>query len=204
LILAHRQAYKSLKKTNPHLQVGIANQLANIQAKRPHNFFDELSTKVMRYGWNWWFLRRVRHYQDFVGVNYYFTDYYTGMLQRQNPKIPLNDLGWYMEPEGLYPLLLRTWARFKKPIIVTENGVADGGDQYRQWWLEESLIAMERATSEGVKIMGYFHWSLLDNFEWSTGWWPRFGLVAVDRKHNMKRTIRPSAKWFAKRIKKLS
>jgi beta-glucosidase/6-phospho-beta-glucosidase/beta-galactosidase len=109
-----------------------------------------------------------------------------------------------MEPEGLYPLLLRIWSRYKKPIIVTENGVADSRDEYRRWWIEESIVAMQRAISEGVKIKGYFHWSLLDNFEWSDGYWPKFGLVEVDREHEMKRTIRPSAKWYADRIEKLS
>lgn len=203
LVKAHRRAYKILKKHHPELQVGIAAQLANIQAKRPHNVFDEASTKMMRYFWNWWFLRRIRHQQDFVGFNYYFTDYYSGLFKRKNPNVPLSDLGWYMEPEGLYPLLLRIWAHYKKPIIITENGVADAKDEYRRWWLEESLVAMERALSEGVKIKGYFHWSLLDNFEWADGWWPRFGLVAVDRQNGMKRTIRPSAKWFASRIKQL-
>jgi beta-glucosidase len=86
---------------------------------------------------------------------------------------------------------------------VTENGVADGKDQYRQWWLEETIIAMERALSEGAKITGYYHWSLLDNFEWAYGYWPKFGLIAVDRQDNMNRTLRPSAIWFADRIKKL-
>lgn len=204
LILAHRQAYKTLKAISPRLQIGIASQLGNIQAKRPHNFFDELSTKIMRYGWNWWFLKRVKRYQDFVGFNYYFTDYYTGLFHKQNPKTPISDMGWYMEPEGLYPLLLRAWSHFKKPIIVTENGVADMNDEYRRWWMEETIVAMQRASSEGVKITGYFHWSLLDNFEWASGWWPKFGLVAVDREHGMKRTIRPSAKWLADKIKKLS
>ncbi|MGH7157139.1 MAG: family 1 glycosylhydrolase, partial [Candidatus Saccharimonadales bacterium] len=84
------------------------------------------------------------------------------------------------------------------------NGVADMHDQYRRWWIEESIVAMERALSEGVKVIGYFHWSLLDNFEWSFGWWPKFGLVEVDREHGMGRRIRPSAKWFAQRIKELS
>ncbi len=201
LISIHRRAYKILKKQNPHIQVGIAAQLANIQAKRPHNVIDEVVTKVMRYAWNWWFLRRVRLQQDFVGFNYYFTDYYK-YFKRDNPKIPQSDLGWYMEPEGLYPLLLRTWAHFKKPIFVTENGVADENDQYRQWWLEETAIAMERAISEGVDVAGYFHWSLLDNFEWAYGWWPKFGLVAVDRKNDMKREVRPSAKWYSEFIKR--
>jgi beta-glucosidase len=203
LTRAHRRAYAILKAKKPTLMVGVATNLANIQAKRPHNFFDGLSTKWMRYFWNWWFLRRIRGEQDFVGFNYYFTDYYTGLLGKFNPKLPLNDLGWYMEPEGLYPLLLRVWVRYKKPIFVTENGLADQNDEYRRWWLEQSLVAMERALSEGVDLRGYFHWSLLDNFEWSYGWWPKFGLVEVDREHGMKRKIRPSALWFADILKQI-
>ncbi len=203
LVQVHKRAYKILKHKHPEMQVGIANQLANIQAKRPHNFFDELSTKLMRYLWNWWFHRRIRKQQDFIGFNYYFTDYYTGVFKRENPKTPLSDMGWYMEPEGLYPLLLRIWARYKKPIIITENGVADAHDQYRRWWLEESIVAMQRAISEGVKIKGYFHWSLLDNFEWADGWWPKFGMVEVDRR-TMERKVRPSAKWLAERITELT
>lgn len=203
LVLAHRRSYKILKAKKPSLHVGVAAQLANIQAKRPQSLFDEFSTKWMRYFWNWWFLRRIRKHQDFVGLNYYFTDYYTGMVKRKNPEVPKSDLGWYMEPEGIYPLLLRIWAHYKKPIFITENGLADATDSYRRWWIEETIVAMERAISEGVDLRGYFHWSLLDNFEWAYGWWPRFGLVEVDREHGMKRTVRPSAKWFATRIKNL-
>jgi beta-glucosidase len=199
LTRAHNRAYKILKKNCPKLQIGVAAQLANVQAKRPHNIIDEAMTKWMRYFWNWWFLNRIKRRQDFIGLNYYFTDYYKG-IKALNPKLPLNDLGWYMEPEGIYPLLLRTWVRYKKPIIISENGVADENDQYRRWWLEESMVAMERALSEGVDLRGYLHWSLLDNFEWAYGWWPRFGLVAVDMR-DMKRTIRPSAKWWANWLK---
>jgi len=203
LVLAHRQAYRILKKKNPKIQVGIATQLANMQAKRPHNVFDEFATSWMRYVWNWWFVNRIRRTQDFVGFNYYFTDYYRG-FRRVNPSTPLNDLGWYMEPRGLYPLLTRVWAHYKKPIFITENGTADSNDIYRKWWIEETIVAMERAISEGVDLRGYFHWSLLDNFEWKYGWWPKFGLVSVDREHGMKRTIRPSALWFSQKIKTLS
>ena len=108
-----------------------------------------------------------------------------------------------MEPEGIYPLLLRTWTRYKTPIFITENGLADSSDEHRRWWIEETIVAMERAISEGVDLRGYFHWSLLDNFEWKYGWWPQFGLVHVDRKNGMKRTIRPSAKWFSEMIAKI-
>lgn len=203
LTRAHKRAYKILKSAHPGLQVGVAQQLANIQAKRPHNIFDQTSTKWMRYFWNWWFLLRIKNQQDFIGFNYYFTDYFTGFVKRSNPKVPLNDMGFYMEPEGLYPLLLRVWVRFKKPIFVTENGVADHADQHRRWWIEETLIAMERAISEGVDLRGYFHWSLLDNFEWSYGWWPKFGLIEVDRERGMKRKVRPSAEWFGETIKQI-
>lgn len=198
----HRKAYKIMKKQHPHLQIGIAAQLANIQPKRPHNTIDQVTTKWMRFVWNWWFLHKIRRQQDFVGFNYYFTDYYEN-FSRANPKVPVSDLGWYMEPEGLHVLLVRIWAHYKKPIIVTENGVADANDQYRRWWLEETVIAMERALSEGVDIRGYFHWSLLDNFEWAYGWWPKFGLVEVDRQNNMKRTVRPSAKWFGEFLRQI-
>lgn len=202
LARAHKQAYKIIKAKKASTQVGVASQLANIQAKRPHNFMDQFVTKVMRYVWNWWFVSSINKYQDFVGFNYYFTDYYK-VFRVKNPSVPLSDLGWYMEPEGLYPILVRVWERYKKPIIITENGLADRNDQYRQWWIEETIVAMERALSEGVDLRGYFHWSLLDNFEWAQGWWPKFGLVEVDRKKGMKRTIRPSALWFADKIKKL-
>lgn len=203
LTKVHRRSYKIFKSKHPEVQVGIAQQLANIQAKRPHNVFDQTSTKWMRYFWNWWFLLRIKNQQDFIGINYYFTDYYLGFLKKANPSVPLNDMGWYMEPEGLYPILLRTWVRFKKPIFVTENGVADNNDQHRQWWIEETLIGMERAISEGVDLRGYFHWSLLDNFEWKYGWWPKFGLVEVDREKGMKRKIRASGEWFGETIKQI-
>ncbi len=211
LTVAHKKAYGILKNANPQLQVGVAAQLANIQAKRPQNLLDLFVTRAMRYSWNWWFLNRIKNYQDYVGFNYYFTDYYQlggdksnkGLFSRENPHEPTNDLGWYMEPEGLYPLLVRVWAHYKKPIMITENGLADKDDEQRRWWIEETIIAMERALSEDVKVLGYLHWSLLDNFEWAYGYWPKFGLIHVDRE-TMKRTVRPSAKYYAEQIKELS
>jgi beta-glucosidase len=213
LTRAHKVSYRVLKNANPKLLIGIAQQLANISAKRPQNWFDNFVTWWMRYSWNWWFLNRINKYQDYVGFNYYFTDYYqigkykksknTELFHRANPNQPKNDLGWYMEPEGIYPLIVRVWAHYKKPIMITENGVADMDDAFRRWWIEETIVAMERAISEDIKMIGYLHWSLLDNFEWAYGWWPKFGLIEVDRK-TMKRTVRSSAKYYSEQIEKLS
>lgn len=202
LKIAHIKAYNIIKKQHPRIQIGVAQQLANIQAYRPENFYDESVVKIMRYFWNWWWLNRTKKQQDFIGFNYYFTDYYKG-FQKINPQKPVNDLGWYMNPSGILPLLQRIAYHYPgKPIIVTENGVADSKDEFRQWWLKETITAIETAKSQKVPIIGYLHWSLLDNFEWAYGWWPKFGLVAVDREQGMKRTVRPSGLWFAKEIAK--
>ncbi|MEZ6330724.1 MAG: family 1 glycosylhydrolase [Candidatus Saccharimonadales bacterium] len=201
LAVAHKKAYKIIKQKHPHMQIGVAQQLANIQAFRPGHWFDETVVKLMRYFWNWWWLNRTNKQQDFIGFNYYFTDYYKG-FRKQNPTKPINDLGWYMEPKGVLPLLQRIAYHYpKKPIFITENGVADAHDTYRQWWLQETMVAIETAKSQGIPVAGYLHWSLLDNFEWKYGWWPKFGLVAVDRK-TMKRTVRSSSKWWAHYIDK--
>jgi beta-glucosidase len=203
LVQAHKKSYKILKNAKPAVQVGVAAQLANAQPKNPKKITDRLTTNVSRYFWNWWFLDRIKKHQDFIGFNYYFTDYYSGLGKQQNPDNPHNDMGWYAEPEGLYKVLVAVKNRYYRPIYVTENGIADGEDQYRQWWIEETMQAMDRAISDGVDLKGYFHWSLLDNFEWKYGWWAKFGLVEVDRTNNMKRTIRPSAKWWANQLKDL-
>jgi beta-glucosidase len=202
LALAHKKAYGIIKSYHPNINVGVAQQLANIQAYRPGHPYDELVVKIMRYFWNWWWLNRIRHKMDFVGFNYYFTDYYKG-TKRINLTSPISDLGYYMFPGGLLALLERVNVHFpNKPIIVTENGVADAKDQYRQWWLHETMVALDTARTQNIPVIGYLHWSLLDNFEWADGWWPKFGLVEVDRQNNMKRKIRPSALWWAKELAK--
>jgi len=108
-----------------------------------------------------------------------------------------------MYPQGILPLMQRIAAHYPgMPIIITENGLADENDEFRQWWLSETMKALDTAKSQDIPVIGYLHWSLLDNFEWAYGWWPKFGLVAVDREHGMKRTVRPSALWLAKEIAK--
>jgi beta-glucosidase len=147
------------------------------------------------------FLRKVIKQCDFLGVNYYFSERVYG-YRVHNPDERLNDLGWDMQPQYLERALERLSEKYKKPIIVTENGLADASDEDRQWWLMQTILAMQRAMRNGVELLGYFHWSLTDNFEWDKGYWPRFGLYAVDYR-TMERTPRPSAVWFAKVLKKV-
>ncbi|HVS58806.1 MAG TPA: glycoside hydrolase family 1 protein [Candidatus Saccharimonadales bacterium] len=201
LARAHKSAYAILKQKNIALRVGVSYAIANVQPKRAGSILHGISAKLAAYVSSWWFLNRIKRHQDFVGVNYYSTEYKDARpYQNQNPSHPVNDLGWYMEPEGLYPMLTQVWRRYGKPIIITENGVADSRDQYRRWWLEQTMLAMQKALSDGVDLRGYLHWSLLDNFEWDYGWWPEFGLVHVDREHGMKREIRDSAHWYARYV----
>lgn len=203
LAQAHKSAYKILKKHKPDLQVGVAHQANANVPMNPRNPMQRLSARLSNYVWDEWFYNRIRKYQDFVGMNHYFTNYWKSVVY-VNPKDKVSDLGWYMEPGRIYDVIMRLNKKYEKPIIVTENGVADAEDKYRQWWIEETITAMDRALADGADLRGYLHWSLVDNFEWAEGWWPKFGLVHIDRENNMKRTIRPSAKWYAEEIKKRS
>lgn len=200
LARAHRLAYRVLKTVKPELQVGIAYNLVELRPHNPSNYWNRLLAGVLRYISDWWFLDRIWRTSDFIGVNYYFTEYRDWRGRQRNPRQPVSDLGWYMEPCGLGRLLISTWRRYRKPLMITENGLADSDDQYRRWWLSETVEALREARHAGAHLIGYLHWSLLDNFEWAFGWWPKFGLVAVDREHGMKRTVRPSARWFAKQV----
>jgi len=200
LQIAHKRGYAMLKQRHPAMKIGIAFALGDMQPAQPRNMLSRLVATVAAYMQNWWYLNRISKELDFIGVNYYMTTYFTWRGVMQYSQAPKSDAGWHMEPKDLERVLLATWKRYRKPIIITENGLADGGDVHRQWWLEQTIEAMQAALAKGVDLRGYLHWSLLDNFEWSFGWWPKFGLVAVDRK-TMKRVVRPSAKWFADFIK---
>ncbi len=77
-------------------------------------------------------------------------------------------------------------------IMVTENGIATTDDSRRVEYLRRALVGLKRAIDDGVDVRGYVVWSLLDNFEWMSGFEPKFGIVAVDRA-TQRRTIKPSA-----------
>jgi beta-glucosidase len=86
------------------------------------------------------------------------------------------------------------------PIYVTENGIGTDDDEQRIRYLRDSLTAIAQTIDDGIDVRGYFHWSLLDNFEWAFGYRMRFGIVAVDRA-TQTRTVKPSARWLAEVIR---
>ena len=180
LAKAHKLAYNSLKLIDIGCQVGISKN--NV-------YFENIP--FIKYFYNNRFLNKIRNYQDFIGLNYYFHCKFP-----KNKNVSVTDMGWEIYPEGIYHIL-KDLKKYGKPIYITENGLADRDDEKREKFIKDHLIWIHKAIQEGIDVRGYFHWSLLDNFEWDKGFWPRFGLVEVDFK-KFKRKIRKSAFEYAK------
>jgi len=144
---------------------------------------------------------------DFLGCNYYFRSWCSTAV----PPLPaparhgVTDMGWEIFPEGLPELLLKLKAEYPDlpPVYITENGMAnadqvDGGqvhDPERIAYVRSHLAALKEAMDAGVNVQGYFLWSLLDNFEWNSGYAKRFGIVHVDYA-TQQRTLKDSALWY--------
>lgn len=198
LARAHNQAAKAIRSINRRYKVSIAKNCSYVYAG-DNAWLSRVSAAVLQYVKDDYFLKKVAKQCDWLGVNYYFSDRVYG-YRVHNPDQRLSDLGWDLSPENIQFALERMYEKYKLPIMITENGLADSQDTQRQWWITQTLMGMQKAIANGVQLEGYFHWSLLDNFEWDKGKWPRFGLAAVDYKTG-KRTLRPSAVWFGKIIK---
>lgn len=200
MLIAHNIIYKKLQKHRRDYRISFAKTYSHLYVG-DDRLLTKLSIWLRRFLQDSIVLYRVKHRLDFIAVNYYFADRIKGSMI-DNPNRRLSDLGWDMQPGHLASVLRRLHKKYKKPLLVTENGLADAADTRRQWWIEETFKALVRARRGGVELIGYLHWSLVDNFEWASGFWPRFGLVAVNYK-TFKRRPRPSAVWFGKLIKKL-
>ena len=143
---------------------------------------------------------------DYLGINYY-TSLQAGasglVLPVVNAAIkadhlenarPKTDFYWDIYPAG-FRTILDEVKPYGKPVVITENGIADSKDTNRSRFLLEHLWELGRAKADGLDVRGYFYWSLLDNFEWASGFCPRFGLNAVDRT-TAARTARGSAQTY--------
>lgn len=206
---AHRVAYDAIKRILPEAKVGPTINFCSFEPYRPNNMLDRFSTWLNSTLYNKVILSALKNHSDYIGCNYYFHKHVMFKLRASKlflaDNIPNNlwvsDLGWEIYPRGIYEVLM-SLKSYGKPIYITENGLADAWDNSRQKLIAETLAWVKQALDEGVDVRSYLQWSLLDNYEWSEGFGPRFGLVAVDYEHDLKRTVRPSAIWFKEYIEK--
>jgi len=200
LVEAHNRTYDLIHKIDGDAKVGCSESLVYFESYNnwPHNL---LAKKILEYWRNEKFFPRIIEHSDFLGLQYYFHSRvrinpfksWKGFQYNENKK--LSDMGWEIYPEGIYHIL-KSLKKYNLPIIITENGIADYKDGYRADFIKDHLIWTHKAIEEGANVKGYFYWSFLDNFEWESGFWPRFGLVEIDYK-SFERKIRPSARIYA-------
>lgn len=203
LISAHKLVYKLLhQKLGNTAMVGMAHNLHYHVSFNVQNILDLLSTKILNYFRDTRYLNWIRKYQDFIGLNYYFRDTVKfvlwggrlGVIDIKNSNVDISDLGWDIFPKGIYHTL-KYLKKYKKPIYITENGLADATDKKKAKFISKNLRWINRAMQEGIDVRGYFYWSLLDNIEWRFGFWPRFGLVEIDYA-TLQRKVRASARAY--------
>jgi beta-glucosidase len=148
---------------------------------------------------------------DFIGVNYYTRNFSCASQTWDVASTgnPLTEMGWEIYPPGLTELLTRLHADYTLPAIyITENGGAfkdpmvngEVDDQDRLAYLHDHIQATHTAMAQGVDVRGYFVWSLMDNFEWASGYEKRFGIVHVDYA-SLRRTLKQSALWYQSLLK---
>lgn len=200
MVDAHNEAYSLIHDIDSGAQVGCSESLVFFESYNnwPHNL---LAKKIIEHWRNGRFFPRIVKYSDFIGLQYYFHSRirinpfksWKGFQFNDNKKI--TDMGWEIYPEGLYHVL-KSLKKYNLPIFITENGLADYQDKYRADFIKDHLAWMHKAIAEGVPVRGYFYWSLMDNFEWESGFWPRFGLLEMNYE-TQERKIRPSAKVYA-------
>jgi len=170
-------------------------------------FPSAISTGVMRTPLGRIRLPEVKGTQDYLGLNYYATE--IGWFDPRHPGELFTRAGYPADaelsesgtnantPHGFYDAIrwaVRTYPDL--PILITENGIDTSDDSLRRRYVVQHLHQIWRAVNFNWQIHGYFHWTLVDNFEWERGWSQRFGLWALDP-HTQKRTKRPSADLYA-------
>lgn len=215
LLRCHAAAYHAIKEARPDALVSTADNMQIFEARpgggrldrwwarrvsRLYNdaWPDALHSGVFRGPFG---RKRIKHLagtHDFIGINYY-TRFYVrfpppaGFVEREWPPDAIVSDGNYGEvyPYGLYRRIERV-LRYDKPIYITENGVPDREDRIRPRFILDHLRQVWHALSFCYPVMGYYHWSLIDNFEWDRGWTQRFGLIEMDPV-TQERRRRPSA-----------
>ncbi|HDQ73455.1 MAG TPA: glycoside hydrolase family 1 protein [Chloroflexi bacterium] len=225
LLRAHAAAYREIHAIQPDAKVGLAHNMRPFDPFNPRSPLDHLVTGLTDRVYNQailtaltkglWMLPlgfglawRLRKTLDWIGLNYYTRDLIAFdhsqsqalfCHRRHADSAEMLD-GEYGEfyPEGLFRCLQRL-SRLGLPIYVTENGLPDDDDDQRPRYLLTHLHQMWHAIQLCYPVMGYYHWTLVDNFEWAEGWTLRFGLIELDPA-TQARTPRRSARLYAETV----
>jgi beta-glucosidase len=187
LLEGHRRGRQAIKAARPELPVGVSLAVVDDQAVGAHSRRDEKRARV--YG-AW--LEAVKG-DEFVGVQNYERSVIDEHGALPPPEgVPRDGMGREIYPRSLANAARYVHQQTGRPILVTEHGLCTDNDTQRAAFIPAALAHLADAIAEGLPVLGYVHWTLLDNFEWIFGYKPHFGLCSVDRQ-TFKRTPKPSA-----------
>lgn len=193
MIEAHGICYDIVKEKKKEIPVGITQFCNTFEAGKGLGSLRGL-VKKFENAYNWGFMKDNLEKHDFWGIDYYATFVFglkPPFITRKTTENRWTDMEWGIYPQGIYEICMQANAIAEKPVYIFENGLADAKDKYRASFIKEHLAFLEKTVEEGVDVRGYFHWSLLDNFEWNQGYQPKFGLCAINPK-TMERLPRES------------
>jgi len=196
MIAAHRRSYDVLKAGRGEFPVGLTLSMTDYQAVPADDPKAVEARDLVRHFAEDIFLEACRG-DDFIGVQTYSRSRYgpDGQLPSE-PGVEVLPMGYEYWPQALEATIRRAWeVTDQVPVLVTENGIGTDDDAQRQAYVRAALEGVRRCLDDGVDVLGYTYWSLLDNFEWAFGYGPRFGVVDVDRA-TQERRPKPSAYWL--------
>ena len=195
LLDAHAKAYQAIKAGPGDFPVGVTLTTQAIEAVGDGSIAPRM--EALLYG-DWW---EAVNASDFVGVQAYTRMRFDTKGVVAPPKdAAMTGAGYEYYPQALGAVIRLAARKTKKPIFVTESGIATDDDARRVAWLDASIAEVERCLGEGIDVKSYIYWSLLDKFEWTQGYGQHFGLVGVDR-GTFARQLKPSARHFAALIR---
>jgi beta-glucosidase len=187
----HVLARQALKAQRRDAMASMSFALWPMQALRWWSPLDQAMARLGDWYWQGRVLSRALPALDWIGVNYYSRTLvgWPWPAETAASSAKRTDFGWEIYPEGLYHVLRRV-GQYGKPVVITENGIADADDDQRADYIVAHVRQMHRAIAAGVDLRGYMYWTLLDNYEWAEGFTQKFGLATRDRK------LRPSAQVY--------
>lgn len=217
MITAHRKAYNIIHETgikkNVMMNVGVAHHIRNFKPLNK-NIFNKKIIQLLNYYFHDLFLDHMtveyinkksdkniikEKYADFLGINYYTMDTIGisfNLHKKSSDSEIKNNLGWEVYPEGLFDICSKYYLRYNLPIYITENGICDNNDSMRIKFIYDHVFQIKKLIDAGINIQRYYHWSLIDNFEWLEGLKARFGLIHIDY-NTLKRTIKKSGFFYS-------